>query len=408
MCAIFGAFGRPLRVSTKILDALRRNAADRGRDGGNMVRFPLSGGYTGYLGAWRATPTTETKAAPPQPYGGIVHNGTIANDRELGNPEGAVDSMILQHVLDRSSLEALVTSLGRIKGSYALGIAGTDTIYLATTYKPVHFVDIDGAIYFASMERHLAPLLSWTRRAARLPPYSATSLRTGQIIPLQRPHNRRALVVCSGGLDSTTAAYMLRDQGYDVTLLHFDYGCRATSRERERVHQIALSMNAECIVLPLDYSKFTGNSPLLTEGAIADGIAGAEFAHEWVPARNLLMLANTVAYAEANDYSTIALGNNLEEAGAYPDNEEEFTHLLDMVLDYAVHDGGQVRIVSPVGHLMKHEIVAAGMKLGVPYRLTWSCYRGGATHCGRCGPCVMRSIAFERNGYKDPVFAEAA
>ena len=63
-----------------------------------------------------------------------------------------------------------------------------------------------------------------------------------------------------------------------------------------------------------------------------------------------------------------------------------------------------VRLVTPVGRLMKHEIVKQGVKLGVPYDLTWSCYSGGDRHCGECGPCTMRSLAFQRNGRKDPVF----
>jgi 7-cyano-7-deazaguanine synthase len=116
------------------------------------------------------------------------------------------------------------------------------------------------------------------------------------------------------------------------------------------------------------------------------------------------MLANAVAYAEANNHDVIALGNNLEESGAYPDNEEEFTHLLDGVLDYAVQEGRQVRLVAPVGHLMKHEIVRLGVDINAPLDLTWSCYKDGDKHCGECGPCFMRRTAFERNGLTDPVF----
>ena len=80
--------------------------------------------------------------------------------------------------------------------------------------------------------------------------------------------------------------------------------------------------------------------------------------------------------------------------------------MFSAVLDYAVADGRRVRIVTPVGNLMKHEIVALGHRLGVPYELTWSCYRGGEEHCGKCGPCFMRYTAFQRNNLQDPAIRE--
>jgi len=171
----------------------------------------------------------------------------------------------------------------------------------------------------------------------------------------------------------------------------------------ETIKAIGKHLGAPVIFQAINYESMVGESPLLTKGKIQDGIVGAEFASEWVPARNLLMLSHATAYAEANGYSTIVLGNNLEEAGAYPDNEEEFTHLFSAVLDYAVADGVSVRIETAVGNLMKHEIVRLGNHLGVPYELTWSCYRGGEEHCGKCGPCFMRYTAFERNGLRDPL-----
>jgi 7-cyano-7-deazaguanine synthase len=409
MCAIFGAFAigdRPL--DTARLEAIRERARDRGRDGGRLV-FWYGDTWTAALGAWRATPTTETRVAPPQPHDGIVHNGTIANDAELGNAPGEVDSLVLPKVLDRSSLTALTDSLARIRGSYALAVLGADRVFLAANYKPIHYAHLDHVTYFASMERHLAPEMPWGTRPARLPPYSALDLRTGALVRLPREQTGRTLVIASSGLDSTTVAYMLRAQGERVALLHFRYGCKAETREHTAIRAIAADLGADVVTLPLDYSRSAGTSPLLTDAQIAPGLRGAEYAHEWVPARNLLMIATAVAYAEANGFDAVALGNNLEEAGAYPDNEEEFTNLLDQALDYAVHDGGRVRLIAPVGHLMKHEIVATGLGLGVPYHLTWSCYRGGERHCGQCGPCTMRKLAFERNGRTDPVFlADAA
>jgi 7-cyano-7-deazaguanine synthase len=406
MCSIYGAVGHS--IDDAVLMRIRDRAKDRGRDGGRLERVPLTNGMMSVLGNWRATPTTEVNAAPFQPYGGIVHNGTIANDAELGARPGEVDSMVLPRVLARTGLRDLVESLGRVRGSYALAVRCEQTVLLASNFKPIYFLALGGTLYFSSMERHLAPEAPRGVRPARLAPYTAMDLVTGEVRPLPRETNRHALVVCSSGLDSTTAAYALAEAGWQVTLLHFLYGCHAETQEARLVRAIGAHLRAPVAFLSIDYSQFKGNSPLLNDVPIADGLAGAEYAHEWVPARNLLLIAHAVAYAEAHGMSAVALGNNLEEGGAYPDNEEEFTTLLDGALDYAVHDGGHVRLLAPVGRLMKHEIVALGHRLGAPFQLTWSCYRGGEQHCGACGPCHMRRIAFERNGLSDPVFEHAS
>jgi 7-cyano-7-deazaguanine synthase len=147
--------------------------------------------------------------------------------------------------------------------------------------------------------------------------------------------------------------------------------------------------------LPI-YQK--GDSPLLdADSKIAGGEAGAEFAHEWVPARNLLLLSVATAFAEARGISTIVLGNNLEEAGAYPDNEPEFIAKFNDMLPFAVGDGKRMNVIMPVGNMMKHEIVELGNRIGAPMHLTWSCYRALELHCGTCGPCYMRRKAFEIN-----------
>lgn len=404
MCSIFGAFGH--FIDRRIVARIRDRGIDRGRDGGRMESFGLEANREAILGAWRATPTTEVEFAPAQPYGGVVHNGTIANDRALGNPIGSVDSWVLQYVIDRESAASVAKSLGeKIVGSYAIGVVSRDRLFLAANYKPIYFFKQRGTVYFSSMERHLAPEMPWGSRPERLRPYSVLDCLTGATAPIKRDGRGGTLVIASSGLDSTTAAYMLRDAGERVGLLHFAYGCNAGSAEHERIMLIAKHLGAPLAIMPIDYSHIGLGSPLFQHNAlIANGADGAEYAHEWVPARNLLMIANAVAYAEANGYGAIALGNNLEEAGAYPDNEEEFTNLLNDALDYAVHSGGEVRLISPVGRMMKHEIVKEGLRLGVPYGLTWSCYRDGTVHCGACGPCFMRREAFRRNGAVDPAF----
>ena len=136
---------------------------------------------------------------------------------------------------------------------------------------------------------------------------------------------------------------------------------------------------------------------------VAGGEAGAEFASEWVPARNLVMLSIATAYAEARGITTIILGNNLEESGSYPDNEPEFINKFNELLPFAVGANKQVEVLMPVGNLMKHEIVKLGHDIGAPMYLTWSCYRAGKKHCGACGPCYMRRIAHEMNNIPETI-----
>lgn len=404
MCSIFGAVG--LSVNRGILERLSVQAGDRGRDGGRLQSF-----WDGrvWLGNWRATPTTEVEHGLLQPYGGVVHNGTIANADELGLLAGEIDSQVLPRVLDRRSLASFWASIGRLRGSYAIAASGAaePVALLACNYKPIYYADIAGAVYFSSMARHFAGLLAPGVAPVKMPPYSVLELPGFQSASLVQAPPKRAVVIASAGLDSTTVAAMLARDGYEVLLLHFRYGCQAGSREADRIPRIAAALGARFHIADLDYGAMRGTSGIMTPGgAVAGPVEGAEWAHEWVPARNLVMLAWATAFAEANGFHYIALGNNLEEAGAYPDNEEEMTTLFGALLPNAVQNGYGMEVLAPVGHLMKHEIVRIGLDIGAPYGETWSCYHDGERHCGECGPCYMRRTAFERNGALDPVFKE--
>jgi 7-cyano-7-deazaguanine synthase len=211
------------------------------------------------------------------------------------------------------------------------------------------------------------------------------------------PLNTKALVICSGGMDSVVAATVVKNKGYDIELIHFQYGSRAETPEEAAIKMVAEFLEVPLHLIPMKIYN-PKDSPLLrSDSTIAGGEVGAEFAHEWVPARNLVMLAMATAFAEARGIETIVLGNNLEEAGAYPDNEPEFINRFNDLLPFAVADGKRVRVIMPVGNLMKHEIVELGHEVGAPLHLTWSCYRAGPIHCGTCGPCFMRRTAFEIN-----------
>lgn len=446
MCGIFGCIPKTEKIKANTLpfrDVIEDSAA-RGRDGWGVggvcngefiwvgenncfAKMKSMPGCHTLIGNTRAEPTTEhiknKKLLDQQPYvcgdWMIVHNGTIANDKKLrtGELPTTIDSAAIAEHLNKqthncvnSCIDAFELAVRDFCGSFAILAINKlypGVIFAACNYRPIWTsVSPEGDIYFASSERAL--------RAARgipqlIQPYSVEAfnylgrISTRSLLPLP---NKKALIVCSGGLDSTVAATKMKREGYNIELVHFLYGSRPQEREGLAIEQIAKALNVPHRFVPLPMWR-PQDSPLMrADSTIAGGEQGAEFAHEWVPARNLVMLAVATAIAEAENFNTIVLGNNLEEAGAYPDNEPEFINRLNEVMPFAVGANKQVKIMMPVGNLMKHEIVAEGLRLNAPMDLTWSCYRNGQTHCGRCGPCHMRRIAFQMNNATDPISYE--
>jgi 7-cyano-7-deazaguanine synthase len=368
------------------------------------------------IGNFRAEPTTEfvakKTANDQQPYSlnkwNIVHNGTIANDKALrtGDYPTTIDSAaIVEQLADAGPIPdkefakyVFQVVITRLKGSYAILATHDDfpnLILAACNYRPIWYAEQENGFFFASSKsffpKDFTPIM--------VTPYSCWSFEPGRSERLDKEveYGKRALVVCSGGMDSVVAATKMKDDGYEIELVHFRYGSRAEGPEVEAVRDVAEFLKVPLHIIPMNIYD-PDDSPLLrADSTIAGGEAGAEFAHEWVPARNLVMLALATAFAEAEGIGTIVLGNNLEEAGAYPDNEPEFINRYNDMLPFAVGDGKRVRIIMPVGNYMKHEIVAVGHEVGAPLHLTWSCYRAGPIHCGTCGPCYMRRTAFEIN-----------
>ena len=216
----------------------------------------------------------------------------------------------------------------------------------------------------------------------------------------------KALAVCSGGLDSTTAAaHALRIDGLDTTLLYFRYGCRAELREMEAVRRIADALGVDARFEDMRWLGRIGGSSLTSpHSELAEGESGAEYAHEWVPARNLLMIAAAAALCDAQGFGAIYLGLNLEESAAYPDNTIEFYEKMNEIMPFATMSRPEIR--NPLARMMKWQIVRRARELGAPIHLSWSCYRAGARHCGRCGPCYMRQRAHRMNCLPDSVAYE--
>ncbi len=451
MCSIIGALLNNIASAEKvhavnaILNHIWRCSHERGRDGRGFVinstgdaswfshrdtersstpsRSPELRGIcraASIIGNLRAEPTTEfvreKHLSDQQPYTAgewsIVHNGTIANDKALrtGTLPTSIDSAAIVEQLEgfTGTFSNFISGVRDLKGSYAILATHEkhpDRLYVAANYRPIWYIETEFGLFFASSRGYLPQ-----EYAARMvTPYTACLFSNGKLqieesLFNNLPYGERALVVCSGGLDSVvSAAYVQRALGMSLHLIHFLYGSRAEGPEVQAVQAVAKELGAELTLFPLNvYSK--GDSPLLDpDSKVAGGEEGAEFAHEWVPARNLLLLSVATAFAEARGIDTIVLGNNLEEAGAYPDNEPEFIARFNDLLPFAVGDGKRMRVIMPVGNLMKHEIVELGNQIGAPMHLTWSCYRAGEVHCGTCGPCYMRRRAFEINNLPEVI-----
>ena len=459
MCAIIGAAIDPRGPSSTslaqaYLSEVWHRSHERGRDGRGYHRVTARGTTVGHasvlrhcrgrridvtpvvaethgpqsiIGNLRAEPTTEfvrdKHLYDQQPYvtksWAVVHNGTIANDKELRTHElpTTIDSAAIAEVLgDVQGFPDFVDAIQKLKGSYAILAAHhaePGRVYVAANYRPIWYVQTLVGVFFASARDYFPDHFQGMGNAPQmLPPYTAAlftpeGLQKHRSLYTQPTIGDRALVVCSGGLDSVVSAtYAKKVMNADVHLIHFKYGSRAEGPEVEAVRAVAKYLECELTIMPLPvYSK--GDSHLLDpDSAVAGGEAGAEFAHEWVPARNLLLLSVATAFAEAKGIDTLVLGNNLEEAGAYPDNEPEFIARFNDLLPFAVADGKRMQVLMPVGNLMKHEIVALGESLDAPMHLTWSCYRAGKLHCGKCGPCFMRRKAFEINGLNEVISYE--
>lgn len=382
------------------------------------------------IGNNRAEPTTEYVAnktihdiQPFSDYGVYVsHNGTIANDQELKDLYGIVTPTRI----DTSVCPGLIHKLGvkkavrELVGSFALAIFDVSfprKLWLACNFKPLHIQSRPdlGAIFFASRPEHLQPatdikskLLNNT--VVQIPPYTTLEIDAVagtfyEEVITPRVTKKKALVICSGGLDSTTAAKWAQIQGYEVTLLHFLYGCRAQERETEAVQAIAQELNCLYKLEDLSWLGKLGGSSLVDDSLpITTNETSAEFAHEWVPARNLVFASMAASLCDRYDYDTLVMGLNLEEAGAYPDNTVEFYEALDHVCNIGTMS--RPKILSPLGNLVKHQIVQLALSLNAPIHLAWSCYHGREKHCGICGPCFMRRTAFKMLGIEDSIHYE--
>jgi 7-cyano-7-deazaguanine synthase len=213
----------------------------------------------------------------------------------------------------------------------------------------------------------------------------------------------KTIVICSGGLDSVSLAHMVAEEHELTRLVSFDYGQR---------HVKELDFAAACaqrLGVPHDVIDMRGIGASLTGSALTDDVdvPDGHYAEETmkvtvVPNRNAIMLSIAFGIAAAQKADAVATAVHGGDHFIYPDCRPGFTQAFETMQRHALEGYADVRLYTPFVQRTKADIVTEGARHGTPFAETWSCYKGGEKHCGRCGTCVERREAFHLAGVEDP------
>lgn len=209
----------------------------------------------------------------------------------------------------------------------------------------------------------------------------------------------------SGGMDSTLAAYMMKEEGYGIIALHFNYGQRTVDKELQAFRTICKDLGViHGYEIDLDFFKTIGASAL-TDHTIDVPTAGLEegVPVTYVPFRNGIFLSIATAIAEKEGCSAIAIGVVEEDSSGYPDCTESFIDAFEKAANLGTKESTAITIKMPLVRLKKSQIVAEAIKRNVPLHLTWSCYQDEEEACGVCDSCRLRLRGFQQAGIKDPI-----
>ncbi len=224
--------------------------------------------------------------------------------------------------------------------------------------------------------------------------------------------SKKAVVLLSGGLDSTTVMAIARSNGYEIYGLSFRYGQRH-ALELEAARRVARALNAKKhLVMDLDLAKI-GGSALTGDIEVPKGRNEGEMKGEipvtYVPARNTIFLSHALAWAEVLGASDIFIGVNAIDYSGYPDCRPEYIEAFERMANLATKAGVEgrtkVKIRTPLINMTKADIIRKGIELGIDYGMTHSCYDPSpeGIPCGRCDSCLLRKKGFREAGITDPV-----
>jgi 7-cyano-7-deazaguanine synthase len=214
-----------------------------------------------------------------------------------------------------------------------------------------------------------------------------------------------AVVAVSGGMDSCVTAAIAR-KDYQPAFIHINYGQRTEHKELEAFTKIADFYNINKR-LTIDFTHLTkiGGSSLTDrniEVSKAD-LENKEIPSSYVPFRNANILAAAVSWAEVLNAKAIYIGAVYEDSSGYPDCRPEFFSAYEKMIALGTKPGTNIKIITPIIHLSKAEIVKKGVELNAPLHLTWSCYQSETEACGVCDSCALRLRGFRAAGVEDPI-----
>jgi 7-cyano-7-deazaguanine synthase len=206
----------------------------------------------------------------------------------------------------------------------------------------------------------------------------------------------RAIVMLSGGLDSTVALYWAMNRGYEIQTLTFNYFLRS-KKEGQAARKIASINKVKHREINLDFLKEIEDSisvnPLLKRAEKA-----------YIPSRNVIFYGIATSFAELSDAKYIVAGHNRDDIRIFPDSSISFFDHFNSTTKLGLFSGDRTgRVILPLAKLSKKEVIKLGEKLSVPFKLTWSCYRSSNRPCGKCHSCRLRAIAFKEAGIEDPL-----
>lgn len=220
---------------------------------------------------------------------------------------------------------------------------------------------------------------------------------------------RKAVVLLSGGLDSTTCMGVAINEGYEVHPLSFSYNQRHET-ELESAQAVAAFYGATERHLVIDLGRSIRGSALTGDADVPLGRSvsamGQDIPSTYVPSRNLIFLAHAASYAESVGAEAIYIGVNALDYSGYPDCRPEFVEAFQRVLDVGTKPGAEghaVQIKTPLLQLSKAEISKLGVDLGAPLQLSYTCYTGTRPSCGECDACLLRLKGFREAGLEDPI-----